>query len=229
MEVFNALTQMTPAAEPAIYVTLRLRMVDSQIRARGIEDERVLSAMSRVPRHEFTAGRYRDQAYEDYPLPIGEGQTISQPYIVALMLEALALTPSDRVLEIGTGSGYVTALLAELAAEVVSLERYAVLADEARGLLADLGHSNVKVIVGDGTFGFPPGAPYDAIIVSAAGPEVPRPLLAQLAESGRMIIPVGSFDSQQLQLIRMHNGQPHTQWRELCRFVPLVAGGAIGS
>ncbi|MGA2855802.1 MAG: protein-L-isoaspartate(D-aspartate) O-methyltransferase [Candidatus Sulfotelmatobacter sp.] len=220
---------MTPAAEPAIYVTLRLRMVDSQIRARGIEDERVLSAMSRVPRHEFTAGRYRDQAYEDYPLPIGEGQTISQPYIVALMLEALALTPSDRVLEIGTGSGYVTALLAELAAEVVSLERYAVLADEARGLLADLGHSNVKVIVGDGTFGFPPGAPYDAIIVSAAGPEVPRPLLAQLAESGRMIIPVGSFDSQQLQLIRMHNGQPHTQWRELCRFVPLVAGGAIGS
>lgn len=229
MEVFNALTQMTPAAEPAIYVTLRLRMVDSQIRARGIEDERVLSAMSRVPRHEFTAGRYRDQAYEDYPLPIGEGQTISQPYIVALMLEALALTPSDRVLEIGTGSGYVTALLAELAAEVVSLERYAVLADEARGLLADLGHSNVKVIVGDGTFGFPPGAPYDAIIVSAAGPEVPRPLLAQLAEGGRMIIPVGSFDSQQLQLIRMHNGQPHTQWRELCRFVPLVAGGAIGS
>jgi len=229
VEVFNALTQMTPAAEPAIYVTLRLRMVDSQIRARGIEDERVLSAMSRVPRHEFTAGRYRDQAYEDYPLPIGEGQTISQPYIVALMLEALALTPSDRVLEIGTGSGYVTALLAELAAEVVSLERYAVLADEARGLLADLGHSNVKVIVGDGTFGFPPGAPYDAIIVSAAGPEVPRPLLAQLAESGRMIIPVGSFDSQQLQLIRMHNGQPHTQWRELCRFVPLVAGGAIGS
>jgi protein-L-isoaspartate(D-aspartate) O-methyltransferase len=229
VEVFNALTQMTPAAEPAIYVTLRLRMVDSQIRARGIEDERVLSAMSRVPRHEFTAGRYRDQAYEDYPLPIGEGQTISQPYIVALMLEALALTPSDRVLEIGTGSGYVTALLAELAAEVVSLERYAVLADEARGLLADLGHSNVKVIVGDGTFGFPPGAPYDAIIVSAAGPEVPRPLLAQLAEGGRMIIPVGSFDSQQLQLIRMHNGQPHTQWRELCRFVPLVAGGAIGS
>jgi len=229
VEVFNALTQMTPAAEPAIYVTLRLRMVDSQIRARGIEDERVLSAMSRVPRHEFTAGRYRDQAYEDYPLPIGEGQTISQPYIVALMLEALALTPSDRVLEIGTGSGYVTALLAELAAEIVSLERYAVLADEARGLLADLGHSNVKVIVGDGTFGFPPGAPYDAIIVSAAGPEVPRPLLAQLAEGGRMIIPVGSCDSQQLQLIRMRNGQPHTQWRELCRFVPLVAGGAIGS
>lgn len=215
---------MALPAEATIFATLRLRMVDSQLRIRGIEDERVLDAMSRVPRHEFTAGRYREQAYEDYPLPIGEGQTISQPYIVALMLEALALTPADRVLEVGTGSGYVTALLAEIAAQVVSVERYAVLADDAASLLARLGYTNVKVIVGDGSQGFPANAPYDAIIVSAAAPEVPRALLTQLAEGGRMIIPVGSYDSQQLQLIQMRHGQPQTQLRELCRFVPLVMG-----
>ena len=215
---------MAPSAEAAIFLTLRLRMVDWQLRARGIEDERVLDAMSRVPRHEFTAARYRDQAYEDYPLPIGEGQTISQPYIVALMLEALELSPGDRVLEVGTGSGYVAALLAEMAAQVVSIERYAALADEARDLLSQLGYTNVKVIVGDGGQGFPPCAPYDAIIVSAAAPEVPPALLSQLAEGGRMIIPVGSYDSQQLQLIHMRNGQPQIQWRELCRFVPLVMG-----
>jgi len=197
-------------------------MVDYQLRARGIEDERVLDAMSRVLRHEFTAGRYRDQAYEDYPLPIGEGQTISQPYIVALMLEALALQPSHRVLEVGTGSGYVTALLAELAAQVVSMERFTVLADEARELLAQMGYTNLRVIVGDGSRGYAASAPYDAILVSAAAPEVPPALLAQLAEGGRMVIPVGSYDSQQLQLIHMHNGQPQTELRELCRFVPLV-------
>jgi protein-L-isoaspartate(D-aspartate) O-methyltransferase len=215
---------MISPAETAMYVTLRLRMVESQLRARGIADERVLDAMARVPRHEFTAGRYRDQAYEDYPLPIGEGQTISQPYIVALMLEALALTPTDRVLEVGTGSGYVAALLAELAAQVISLERHAVLADDARELLAHLGYANVKVIAGDGSLGFPEHAPYDAIIVSAAAPKVPPALLEQLAEGGRMIIPIGLADSQQLQLVRMHNGQPQTEWRELCRFVPLVSG-----
>ena len=215
---------MAPTAEAAMFLTLRLRMVDLQLRARGIGDERVLDAMSRVPRHEFTASRYRDQAYEDYPLPIGEGQTISQPYIVALMLEALALAPADRVLEIGTGSGYVTALLAELAAQVVSVERCTALADDAGNLLTHLGCSNVKVIVGDGSQGFPASAPYDAIIVSAAAPEVPPALLAQLAEGGRMIIPIGSFDTQQLQLIHIRNGQPQTELRELCRFVPLVTG-----
>ena len=215
---------MISPAETAIFVTLRLRMVDYQLRARGIADERVLDAMSRVPRHEFTAGRYRDQAYEDYPLPIGEGQTISQPYIVALMLEALALTPADRVLEVGTGSGYVTALLAEMTAQVISLERHAVLADEARELLAGMGYTNVKVMAGDGSQGFPACAPYNAIIVSAAAPEPPHALLTQLAEGGRMIIPIGGEESQQLQLIRMQNGQPHTTLRELCRFVPLVSG-----
>jgi len=214
---------MTSSNEAAGFAKLRERMVELQLRARGIVDERVLDAMSRVPRHEFTPERYRDQAYEDHPVPIGEGQTISQPYIVALMLEALSLMPADRVLEVGTGSGYVTALLAELAAQVISVERHAMLSDEARALLTRLGYANVKVIVGDGSQGFPECAPYDAILVSAAAAGLPRPLLAQLAERGRMIIPVGPADSQQLQLIRMQNGQPQTTLRELCRFVPLIS------
>jgi protein-L-isoaspartate(D-aspartate) O-methyltransferase len=215
---------MTLPAEAAMFSTLRQRMVESQLRKRGITDERVIDAMSRVPRHEFAPERYRDQAYEDHPLPIGEGQTISQPYIVALMLEALAVAPSDRVLEVGTGSGYVTALLAELAVQVFSIERHAALANASRELLARLGYTNVKVIVGDGSHGYRDAAPYDAIIVSAAAPELPPALLAQLAEGGRMIIPVGREDSQQLQLIRMRNGLPQTTLRELCRFVPLVSG-----
>ena len=215
---------MNTSGDDSIFKALRLRMVASQLRGRGIGDQRVLDAMARVPRHEFALERYRDQAYEDHPLPIGEEQTISQPYIVALMLEALALSPADRVLEVGTGSGYVTALLAELAAQVFSMERHAVLADAARHLLDHLGYTNVRVMVGDGSRGFAEGAPYDAIIVSAAATELPQALLAQLAEGGRMIIPVGAPDSQQLQLIRVENGQPRITLRELCRFVPLVSG-----
>jgi len=209
--------------EGAAFSSLRRRMVDSQLRARGIADERVLDAMLRVPRHEFAPERYRDQAYEDHPLPIGEGQTISQPYIVARMLEALAIMPTNKVLEVGTGSGYLTALLAELAAQVVSVERHAVLADAARELLGRLGYTNVKVIVGDGSKGFAEATPYDAIIVSAAAAEVPPALVEQLAEGGRMMIPVGPADSQQLQLIRLENGQPRISLHELCRFVPLVS------
>lgn len=201
-------------------------MVESQLRARGIGDERVLAAMLRVPRHEFAPERYRDQAYDDHPLPIGEGQTISQPYIVARMLESLTLSPVDKVLEIGTGSGYLTALLAELAAEVFSVERHAILADAARNLLTVMGYNNVTVIVGDGSRGLIERAPYDAVIVSAAAAEVPGALLEQLAEGGRLIIPIGTTDSQQLQLIRMENGEPRTSLRELCRFVPLVSGNA---
>ncbi len=208
----------------SLFASLRARMVDAQLRARGVKDERVLAAMARVPRHEFAPERYRDQAYDDHPLPIGEGQTISQPYIVALMLEALALTPSDRVLDIGTGSGYVTALLAEIVAQVFSVERHAALADAARDLLARLGYTNVRVTVADGTQGFAEAAPFDAIMVSAAAPEVPPALVSQLAEGGRMILPVGTADSQQLQLIRMENGQPRIALRELCRFVPLISG-----
>lgn len=215
---------MNSSGETAAFSNLQERMVASQLRARGIRDERVLDAMLRVPRHRFAPERYRDQAYEDHPLPIGEGQTISQPYIVARMLESLALKPSDRVLEVGTGSGYLTALLAELAAQVVSVERHASLAGAATELLSRMGYSNVRVIVGDGSHGFAGSAPYDAIIVSAAAPQVPQALLDQLAEGGRMMIPVGASDSQQLQFIRMENGELRVSWHELCRFVPLIAG-----
>ncbi|HME36334.1 MAG TPA: protein-L-isoaspartate(D-aspartate) O-methyltransferase [Candidatus Sulfotelmatobacter sp.] len=219
---------MTASVETTGYSISRQRMVSSQLRARGIADERVLNAMLRVPRHEFAPKPCRDQAYEDHPLLIAHCQTISQPYIVALMLEALALASGDRVLEVGTGSGYVTALLAELAAQVFSVERHAALADPARTLLARMGYTNVRVIVGDGSQGFADCAPYDAIIVSAGAREVPPALLAQLAEGGRMIIPVGTPDSQQLQLIRIENGQPRIALRELCRFVPLISGEPSG-
>ncbi|HWZ77559.1 MAG TPA: protein-L-isoaspartate(D-aspartate) O-methyltransferase [Candidatus Sulfotelmatobacter sp.] len=218
---------MTFPASPASYSSLRLQMVDSQLRQRGVADERVLAAMERVPRHEFAPERYRGQAYEDHPLPIGEEQTISQPYIVALMLEALKLSPTDKVLEIGTGSGYVTALLAELTESVVSIERHESLAQSSRALLAALGYSNVNVVTGDGMRGFPETAPYNAIVVSAAATEMPPALVVQLGEGGRMIIPVGSEDSQQLRLVRMENGQPNIELRELCRFVPLIPG--VGS
>lgn len=214
---------MSFPANTDAYATLRQQMVEQQLRGRGIVDDCVLAAMGRVPRHEFAAEKYRDQAYEDHPLPIGEGQTISQPYIVALMLEALHLAPTDKVLEVGTGSGYVTALLAEIVAQVISIERHASLADEARRLLGDMGYRNVKIIAGDGTRGFPECAPYHAIIVSAAAPELPRPLVEQLAEGGRMIIPVGMDDTQQLQFIYKEDGQLHCRARELCRFVPLVS------
>src|ERR1700736_2248641 len=173
---------MNSSGESAAFSNLRLRMVEYQLRARGINDERVLDAMLRVPRHEFAPEPYRDQANEDHPLPIGEGQTISQPYIVARMLEALTLSRNGKVLEVGTGSGYVTALLAELAAQVFSVERHAVLADAARDLLGRMGYTNVRAIVGDGSQGFADCAPYDAIIVSAAAAAVPRALLEQLAE-----------------------------------------------
>jgi len=201
----------------------RQLMVDSQRRARGISDPRVLDAMLRVPRHLFVPEPYRSQAYEDHPLPIGEGQTISQPYIVARMLESLQLVPTDKVLEIGTGSGYVTALLAELAAQVFSIERHPTLAESAREVLAALGYTNVQVVTGDGTLGLPAAAPFDAILVSAAAPELPPALLAQLRDPGRMIIPIGSADSQQLQFIRAISGQRIVSLHELVRFVPLIA------
>ena len=216
---------MGSSAIPDRYLFLRQQMVEKQLRLRGIADERVLSAMSRVPRHLFAPESYRAQAYEDHPLPIAEGQTISQPYIVALMLEALALSPAEKVLEIGTGSGYVAALLAEMVAQVVSIERHVLLADSARLLLAELGYGNVRVVVGDGSRGFAESAPYDAILVSAAAPELPRELVDQLGEGGRMIIPVGSGEAQQLQFIYKENGEIRTRLRELCRFVPLVSEG----
>ena len=214
---------MTSPNIPASDLILRQQMVSLQLRSRGICDERLLAAMERVPRHEFAPMQYRDQAYEDHPLPLAEGQTISQPYIVALMLEALEISSDDKVLEIGTGSGYVTALLAEMGAEVVSIERHPSLADSARGLLSSMEYKNVVILEGDGTRGYPEAAPYNVIVVSAAAPEIPPDLLKQLAEGGRMIIPVGSDDTQQLRLIRMEHGQFTTKFRELCRFVPLVS------
>jgi protein-L-isoaspartate(D-aspartate) O-methyltransferase len=202
--------------------TARALMVDSQLRARGISDHRVLDAMLRVPRHEFVPESLRAEAYEDHPLPIGDDQTISQPYVVAVMLESLQLKPTDTVLEIGTGSGYVTALLAELSAKVFSIERHPALADKARETLAALGYTNVRVLTGDGTRGLPAVAPFDAILVSAAALEVPRALLSQLREGGRMIIPVGSPDTQQLQFIRMIDGQSVISQGDPVRFVPLI-------
>jgi protein-L-isoaspartate(D-aspartate) O-methyltransferase len=198
-------------------------MVDSQLRDRGISDSRVLAAMLRVPRHEFVPEPYRAHAYEDHPLPIGDGQTISQPYIVALMLESLQLRPDDKVLEVGTGSGYVAALLAELAGQVFSIERHASLAERARSVLAILGYTNARVVTGDGAHGLLACAPFDAILVSAAALRVPPDLPAQLRDGGRMIIPIGSADSQQLQFIRVINGQAVSSPREMVRFVPLVA------
>src|SRR5579862_3852614 len=215
---------MNSSADTSEFSIQRQRMIDSQLRSRGVTNVRVLEAMSRVPRHVFVPEHYRDHSYEDHPLPIGQEQTISQPYIVALMLAALNLAPSDRVLEVGTGSGYVTALLAELTAQVFSVERHPALANAARELLAGMGYFNVKVIVGDGSLGFREQAPYDAIIVSATAERLPQALMEQLAEGGRMIIPVGADDSQQLQLIFMEGGQPRISLRELCRFVPLVSG-----
>lgn len=206
-----------------VYTSLREQMVERQLRLRGIADGRVLQAMLRVPRHEFAPERFRDQAYEDHPMPIGEDQTISQPYIVALMLEALTLLPGDKVLEVGTGSGYVTALLAELVAEVISIERHPSLAEQASHILARLGYANVQFRVGDGSRGLAEFAPYDAIMVSAAARRLPEELIDQLADRGRMIIPVGEGDSQQLQFIHKEDGRIITRMRELCRFVPLVS------
>ena len=207
---------------PDRFAAERQHMVDSQLRARGIKDRRLLDAMARVPRHEFVAERYREQAYEDHPLPIGEGQTVSQPYIVALMLEALEIQPQDTVLEVGTGSGYQTALVAELVRHVYTIERHAELAQQAEAILARLGYRNVSISVGDGSEGWPETAPYDAIVVSAAAPLIPPALLEQLREGGRMVVPVGPLDMQELQLVRKERGRVMISFLEGCRFVPLI-------
>jgi protein-L-isoaspartate(D-aspartate) O-methyltransferase len=199
-------------------------MVRTQLIERGIRDVRVLQAMLEVARHEFVPEELRSEAYEDRPLPIGAGQTISQPYIVGLMLQHLALQPDDRVFDIGTGSGYVTALLSRICSQVYSVERYPELAESADKVLQRLGYSNVKIIVGDGTRGLPEYAPFDAILVSAATADIPPALFDQLREGGRLIAPVGSSFSQELQLVRKTNGKPEVEHLEGCRFVPLVSG-----
>lgn len=197
-------------------------MVEVQLRARGVYDERVLAAMARVPRHEFVSEEYWHQAYEDHPLPIGEGQTVSQPYIVAIMLEAVSLNRSETVLEIGTGSGYQAAVLAELAQRVHTIERHACLADSAQTVLHRLGYSNVTVHVGDGSQGLPQHAPFDAIVVSAAAPRIPPSLFEQLRDGGRLAIPVGPTYAQEFQLVRKEHGMMAITRLEGCRFVPLI-------
>ncbi|MHC1729305.1 MAG: protein-L-isoaspartate(D-aspartate) O-methyltransferase [Syntrophobacteraceae bacterium] len=180
----------------------RDRMVETQIANRGIHDERVLEAMRKVPRHQFVDEALRDQAYSDHPLPIGEMQTISQPYIVALMTESLELTGTEKILEIGTGSGYQSAVLAELADRVFSVERYPALAYRANQVLRKLGYGNVIVRVGDGSLGWPDDAPFDGILVTAGTPSIPQPLIDQLTMGGRLVVPVGDRLSQELVLIR---------------------------
>jgi protein-L-isoaspartate(D-aspartate) O-methyltransferase len=197
-------------------------MVRHQLRGRGIRDERVLSAMASVPREAFVPESERASAYADGALPIGDGQTISQPVVVAAMAEALQIMPTDKVLEIGAGSGYGAAILGQLASEVHTVERIAALANRAAETLGRLGYLNVRVHLSDGTLGLAAHAPFDAISVTAAAPEVPTPLLAQLADGGRLVIPVGSHHGQQMQRITRRGGQFLTEDLGAYAFVPLI-------
>ena len=204
------------------YEAARRRMVENQIIARGITSASVLEAFREVPRHLFVPSNQQVYAYQDGPLPIGLGQTISQPYIVAYMTEKLALNGEEKVLEIGTGSGYQAAILSQLAGEVHSIERHPQLANLARKILHDLGCDNVTVQVGDGTNGLPEFAPYQAIIVTAAGPDVPTPLLEQLGEGGRLIMPVGGRGGQLLKLFCRVEGEIQQEDLSPVAFVPLI-------
>jgi len=208
----------------ARYEDRRQAMVDLQIAGRGIDNPQVLSAMRCVPRERFLAPEMRAQAYEDRPLPISEKQTISQPYIVAYMTAAMQLTGGGSVLEIGTGSGYAAAVLAEIANRVVTVERHKSLADRARKILHELGYDNVEVVQADGTLGWPEGAPYDGIVVTAGGPSVPRALKDQLAVGGRLVIPVGDRETEQalVRITRVSEDEFHEEQLSRVRFVPLV-------
>jgi protein-L-isoaspartate(D-aspartate) O-methyltransferase len=197
-------------------------MLITQIMGRGVKDPRVLAAMRKVPRHEFVPAEFRHRAYEDTPLPIGEGQTISQPYIVAFMSEQLHLNPTDRVLEIGTGCGYQTAVLAELVAEVYSVEILSPLAQRAWRTLERLGYRNVHLRRGDGYNGWAEHAPYDAIIVTCAPPAIPPPLADQLKEGGTLVIPLGDHSSQQLHLLRKIGGKLRRVTTIPVLFVPMT-------
>ena len=199
----------------------RARMVAEQLEARGIHDDAVLAAMRAVPRHLFVEPGLRGRAYDDSPLPIGAEQTISQPYMVALMSETLALRPGERVLEVGTGSGYQTAVLGALARRVCSIERLPRLADRARATLEALGIDNVWVRVGNGTLGWPDEAPFDRILVAAGGPSIPPPLVAQLADGGRMVLPVGSPEDQILTVVERVGGEIRKEAAGECKFVKL--------
>lgn len=204
------------------YDILRKHMVEEQIIARGIKNKKVLEAFYKVPRHRFISDELRDNAYSDYPIPIGEGQTISQPYIVALMTECLDLSGAEKVLEIGTGSGYQTAILSELTKRVYSIERVTNLAKRAEAVLNELGYKNIWIKIGDGTLGWPEESPFDRVIITAASPHIPPPLVEQLSEKGKIVIPLGETFSQVLTVAEKKNNKLQYQQVCGCVFVPLV-------
>jgi protein-L-isoaspartate(D-aspartate) O-methyltransferase len=203
------------------YFAARQAMVRNQIQARGLTDTRVLRAMGEIPRHLFVAPEWQNEAYSDRPLPIDAGQTISQPYIVAMMIASLSLPDHARVLEVGTGSGYQAAVLSRIAAQVYSMEYFPILADQARTLLQRLGYTNVEVVAGDGSLGLPQYAPYDGIIVPAAAPRIPPALIEQLGTGRRLVIPVGETTDQDLLIVTKHGAAPTIERSVPCRFVPL--------
>jgi protein-L-isoaspartate(D-aspartate) O-methyltransferase len=212
----NSELLLDPSAEE------RRMMIETQIRKRGITSARILEALAAVPRHQFVPVQFRHDAYADKPLPIGEGQTISQPYMVAAMTEALELTGSERVLEIGTGSGYQAAVLSLLVSQVITVESHTSLALAAQERLTNLGYTNVHVHNGDGSAGFLDAAPYDAILVTAGAPEIPRVFASQLREGGRLVIPVGDRDNQELVRAQMQSGELKSRVLFNCKFVPLL-------
>lgn len=207
------------------FVAMRNELV-KVIRREGISDERVLAVIGRVPRESFIAEEMHSQAYGNYPLPIGEGQTISQPYIVAMMTELLCLQGNEKLLEIGTGSGYQSAILAELAAEVYTVENHLLLSQRAQATIRELGYGNIRFLIGDGSLGWEEHAPYDAIIVTAAAPELPSALLEQLVDGGRLVIPVGGVFFQDLVRVVREGDTYKQEYIESVRFVPLI--GAQG-
>ncbi|HEX8051101.1 MAG TPA: protein-L-isoaspartate(D-aspartate) O-methyltransferase [Solirubrobacterales bacterium] len=219
---------MKPASGGRDFTALRVRMVERQLRARGIEDERVLAAMGEVPREAFVPKALRKRAYEDSALPIGEEQTISQPWIVAAICQALELEGSELVLEVGTGSGYSAAVLARLAAHVVSVERHEPLSREAAAVLGSLGVGNVELVVGDGSLGVPERAPFDAIAVHAAAPAAPATLVEQLVDEGRLVVPVSGDDAEVLTVLRRAGERIERSEISPCRFVPLIGEEGFG-
>jgi protein-L-isoaspartate(D-aspartate) O-methyltransferase len=210
------------------FAKARAAMVERQLRRRGIGDERVLAAMGGVPREEFVPERYRGRAYSDSALPIGEGQTISQPWIVAAICQALALDGSERVLEVGSGSGYSAAVLSHLAAEVIGIERYESLAEDARRALDDLAVGNVELLVGDGSRGLPARASFDAIAVHATAPAPPRTLLGQLADGGRLVVPIAAEGADLLTVFERRGNELRREEIGPCRFVPLIGEEGFG-
>lgn len=204
------------------FSALRKKMVEEQLIPRGIKDKKVLEAFQKVPRHNFVPKRYLDSAYGDFPLSIGEGQTISQPYMVALMTECLGLSGGETILEIGAGSGYQAAILAELASRVYTVERVVSLAEGARTCLKNLDYKNIQIEIGDGTRGWPEFAPYEGIVVTAAAPDIPKPLIEQLRIKGKLVIPTGGSFSQMLAVITKHKDRIETKQICGCVFVPLL-------